>query len=171
MLVGVPQRQRGSGAKGDWRVAPVTGGGGGWRGRGLSGRGRYGGPREWPEPGGAHRPSAQAGAARPLSGVLRCCSATLQRYFCTRVSPGRAAEMLQARSRLQSWSFQAAWSPGAPGDLKSPPRPQVRHQDLGDPFCPSSQPSLQGGSRASALPVQEMWRRTGHRAFTTNNFL
>lgn len=84
--------------------------------------------------------------------------------------PGRAAEMLQPRSRLQSWSFQAAWSPGAPGDLKSPPRPQVRHQDLGDPFCPSSQPSLQGGSRASALPVQEMWRRTGHRAFTTNNF-
>lgn len=59
MLVGVPQRQRGSGTKGDWRVAPVTGGGGGWWGRAggyQAGGGTAGGPREWPEPGGAHRP-------------------------------------------------------------------------------------------------------------------
>lgn len=79
MLVWVPQRQRGSGAKGDWRVAPETGGGGGWRGRGLSGRGRYGGPREWSEPGGAHRaprlgrpgrsPGSPGAAMRPCRGT------------------------------------------------------------------------------------------------------
>lgn len=156
MLVWVPQRQRGSGAKGDWRVAPETGGGGGWRGRGLSGRGRYGGPREWSEPGGAHRaprlgrpgrsPGSPGAAMRPCRGTSA--------QGCPRQGRRNASAALQTPELELPGSMvtRCPWRPEVPL-----PAPRCGTRTWGIPSAPPhSRPS-----RGSAGPQRSRCRRCG----------
>ena len=95
--------QKVSGARGDWRGSPC--------------RQRAVGPQRF----GWGTPRRERGApwGHP---VLRY---DPRRNFCTKRVPVRAAGTPHPNSRLQSWSFWAVWSLGAPGDLSARPTPST----------------------------------------------